>query len=177
MYTHIPFPKPNEYPSYADMYMKLVIKDGSLLKQLDNKLQDSLTLIRSLSEEELAYKYEASKWSLKNVIVHIIDDERIYAYRALRFARNDNTKLSGFDQDHFATYADSRDRSIENIISEYVTVRKSTISMFSGFSDSSLLRKGMADGKIVSVRALGYHILGHEAHHMNIIKRLYLKNQ
>ena len=98
MIKHIEFPSKNEYPIYAEMYMKLVKKDGSLIEQLRFSLDRTKTLINNLSSKELDYRYEKSKWSIKEVLVHIIDDERIYGYRALSFARNDKTNLPGFEQ-------------------------------------------------------------------------------
>ena len=176
MIKHIEFPSQNEYPIYAEMYMQLVKKDGSLIEQLKSSLEKTKTLISSLSNEELDYRYEKNKWSIKEVLVHIIDDERIYGYRALSFARNDKTNLPGFEQDDYNLNSDTSMRSIENIMEEYEAVRLSTITLFNGLSDKSLKRMGMANGNQASARALGYHILGHELHHIKIIKDLYLKN-
>ena len=170
----IEFPKQEEYPSYANMYMKYTIKDGTLLKQLKASLVSTKKLISSLSEKELNYKYQEDKWSIKNVLVHIIDDERIYCYRALAFARNDKTNFPGFEQDDYAMFADTDQRDIDNILAEYEAVRAATIALFEGFSETALKRIGTANGNNTSVRALGYHILGHELHHIEIIKKYYL---
>ena len=171
----IDFPKQSEYPTYANMYMKYTVKDGSLIEQLKDSLNNTLALIKSLSEEKLNYKYQEDKWSIKNVLVHIIDDERIYAFRALAFARNDKTNFPGFEQDDYAKFADTNQRSIENILAEYAAIRKATITLFEGFSEIALKRIGTANGNNTSVRALGYHILGHELHHIEVIKKHYLK--
>ena len=128
-----------------------------------------------MPEGTLLYRYAEGKWTIKEVLVHIIDDERIYAYRALRFARNDKTELPGFDQDPYAFYSNANVRSIESIIEEYEAVRMSTITLFNGFSDDVMLRSGVANNNEVTVRALGYHIAGHELHHLNILKNRYLK--
>ena len=176
MIKHIEFPSKNEYPIYAEMYMKLVNKDGSLIEQLKSSLEKTRTLINNLSNEELEYRYQKDKWSTKEVLVHIIDDERIYGYRALSFARNDKTNFSGFEQDDYNAYSDTSDRTIENIMEEYEAVRLSTIALFNGLSDKSLKRMGIANGNQASARAIGYHILGHELHHIKIIEDLYLKN-
>jgi hypothetical protein len=103
-----------------------------------------------------------------------MDDERIYAYRALRIARNDKTPLPGFEQDDYVPYSKANERSLKNIFHEYTTIRKATISLFSSFDKTTLLRRGVANDHEVSVRALAYHIAGHELHHMNIIKERYL---
>jgi uncharacterized damage-inducible protein DinB len=170
----IEFPAQSEYPSYANMYMKYTVKDGSLIKQLKQSLETTTKLIKSLSDEKLNFKYQEDKWSIKDILVHIIDDERIYCYRALAFARNDKTNLPGFEQDDYANFAESENRSIENILTEYEAVRIATTTLFEGFSETALKRIGTANDNNTSVRALGYHILGHELHHIEILKEHYL---
>jgi len=174
MKKNIDFPNKNEYPYYAEMYMKLVNKDGTLIEQLKSSLEKTKTLINNLSNEELDFRYKKNKWSIKEVLVHIIDDERIYGYRALSFARNDKTNLPGFEQDDYNLYSDTSERTIENIMDEYEALRLSTITLFNGFSDKALQRLGIANGNQTSVRALGYHILGHDLHHIKVIEELYL---
>jgi uncharacterized damage-inducible protein DinB len=168
-------PKLGEYPAYAIMYMKLVPDDGLLLKHLEDGFDEMEKLILSLPAEKLLHRYAADKWTIKEVLVHIIDDERIYAYRALCFARNEGTKLPGFDQDDYITFSNANERSLENILQEYDAVRKATIALYDGFDEAALLRSGIANNNRATVRALGYHIVGHELHHMNIIKERYLR--
>jgi len=168
-------PKPGEYPEYAAMYMKLVPDDGLLLKHLKDNFEVVNMLIRSLPEEKLLFRYASDKWTIKETLVHIIDDERIYAYRALCFARNEKTALPGFEQDEYVTFSNANDRIIENILEEYETVRLATIALYDGFDDAALLRAGVANNNTATVRALGYHMAGHELHHVNIIKERYLK--
>lgn len=175
--TNISFPTNQEYPSYADMYMKWCTKDGSLLKQLEFSLVKTMYLVRTLTKEKLNFKYAKPIWSIKEILVHIIDDERIYSYRALTFARNDKTILPGFEQDEYILHADTDERTIDNIMQEYEAVRSSTIRLFNGFSDIALTRKGVTNGNQVSVRALGYHILGHELHHINLIENIIIKSK
>lgn len=109
--------------------------------------------------------------------MHIIDDERIFSYRALRFARNERANLIGFDQDRYAIESDANNRSLESIFEEYETVRKATISLFSYLPDFALDRKGHGTGTFndASPRALVYHIAGHELRHINIIKERYIQ--
>ena len=107
-------------------------------------------------------------------MVHIIDDERIYAYRALRFARNDQTELPGFEQDEFTRFSGANERNLDNIFKEYEAVRNSTVTFFNGLGDEALMRMGIAAENKASVRALAYHIAGHELHHIKIIKERYL---
>jgi uncharacterized damage-inducible protein DinB len=172
---HIEKPKKGEFPDYASMYIDLVANDGKLLRHLWDNLSSTKTLIETLSEDILLYRYAEGKWSIKEILVHIVDDERIYGYRALRFARNDKTELPGFDQDPFALNSKADERSIKSIVEEYEAVRLSTITLFDGLSDGVMLRRGVANNNESTVRALGYHIAGHELHHIALIKARYLK--
>jgi uncharacterized damage-inducible protein DinB len=128
----------------------------------------------SLPEEKLLFRYAAGKWTIKEILQHLVDDERIYAYRALRFARNDETELPGFEQDDYALYSGANGRDIVDILKEFAAVRRATISLFEGFDRAALQRAGVADGKVMSVRAAAYHIAGHELRHLNIIRERYL---
>jgi uncharacterized damage-inducible protein DinB len=167
-------PRDGEFPPYANMYIQLLPGDGQLLRHLKNNFIATKELILSLPEGKLNYRYAENKWTIKQIMVHIIDDERIYAYRALRFARNDETELPGFEQDDYVLYSRANERSIENIMEEYEGVRSSTIALFDGLPEDSFLRMGIANNNKVTVRALAYHIAGHELHHMNIIREKYL---
>lgn len=167
-------PKDGEFPPYAIMYIKLLPDDGLLLKHLKENFDKTKEFMLSLPEEKLTYRYAKNKWTIKEILVHIIDDERIYAYRALCFARNDKTELPGFEQDDYALFSNANERSIENILNEYEAVRNATITLFESFDEAALLRKGIANKNKATVRALGYHLAGHELHHINIIKEKYL---
>ena len=168
--------KQGDYPEYAEMYMKLVPGDGLILQHLRDNFSMVKKLICALPEEKLFYRYETGKWSIKEILVHITDDERIYAYRALRFARNEKLKLPGFDQDAYALYSEADKRELPNIFDEYEAVRNATITLFNGLPENSLDRMGYgtASAGDATARALLYHIAGHELHHMNIIKERYL---
>ena len=170
----IPKPRKGEYPAYADMYINLLPAEGNLLQELKGNFQLVKQLICSLTEEKLLYRYAPGKWTIKEVLVHIIDDERIYAYRALRFARNDKTELPGFEQDDYALSSGANHRSLQGIFEEYEAVRQSTIAMFNSFTEEALIRTGIANKNSTTVRALAWHIAGHEVHHLNIIKQRYL---
>jgi uncharacterized damage-inducible protein DinB len=169
-------PKDGEFPSYAIMYIGLLPDDGLVLQHLEENFKIIKYLVLSLQEETLLHRYAKGKWTIKETLVHIIDDEHIYAYRALRFARNDKTELSGFEQDDYAAQSAANERSIENILEEYEAVRKATITLFKNLPDEALLRTGVANKNNVSVRALAYHIAEHELHHANIIKEKYLND-
>ncbi len=169
-------PMPGDYPAYAEMYMKWLPDDGLILKHLHDNFYSNKSFIYSLSPDQLVHRCQPGKWSIKEILVHNIDDERILAYRALRFARNEKKNLIGFDQDAYAGYSEADDRDLDNIFEEYELVRLSTIALFNGLPENSLDRMGHGTGTFndATVRALVYHIAGHEQHHINFIKENYL---
>jgi hypothetical protein len=122
-------PKPGEYPLYASMYVDLLPDDGLLLKHLKDNLDLVKAIISVLPEEKWSYRYAPDKWTIKEVLVHIIDDERIYAYRALCFARHEKIALPGFEQDEYVLYSNANERSMDNIMEEYEAVRLATIAL------------------------------------------------
>lgn len=168
-------PKKTEYPAYADIYIDLLPGDGLVLRHLQDNLKSTTVFLASIPKARLMHRYAEGKWTIKEIVGHVVDDERIYAYRALRFARNDAIELPGFDQDLFARYSGANDRDMTDLLSEFVSVRQSTIALFNSLDDAALMRTGVADGNRVSVRALAYHIAGHELRHVDIIKQRYLK--
>lgn len=163
-----------EYNPYAIMYIKLLPDDGLVLKHLKENFKQVKEFIQSLSPDKLTYRYAENKWTIKEMLVHIIDDERIYAYRALRIARNDKTPLPGFEQDDYVPFSKANKRSLASIFQEYKIVRNATLSLFNSLDKEDLLRTGIANDHPVSVRALAYHIAGHELHHVNIVRERYL---
>lgn len=167
-------PEAGEFAPDTIKYIGLLPDDGLVLDHLANNLRATSDFILALPEEKLTYRYAEGKWTIKEILVHISDDERIYAYRALRFARGDKTNLPGFDQDAYATHSNANERYIKDILHELATVRQATISLFDAFDSEALMRAGMADGRIMSVRAAVYHLAGHEMRHINIIKERYL---
>ncbi|PWT75237.1 MAG: DNA damage-inducible protein DinB [Bacteroidetes bacterium] len=169
-------PHPGDYSEYASRYIDLLPDDGKIIEHLKNNFEETRRLIYSLPEKALYYRYAPGKWSIKEVLVHIIDDERIYAYRILRFARNDQTGLPGFDQELFNQYADADQRNIDNIFEEYEAVRNATIALLKGLPEDCWERKGQGIGSFTgcTVRALVYHLAGHELYHLNLIKERYL---
>jgi uncharacterized damage-inducible protein DinB len=168
-------PEKEEYPAYAHIYIDLLPADGLILQHLTDNLKSTTKLLRSISDALLRHRYADGKWTIKEILAHLVDDERIYVYRALRFARNDSTELPGFEQDHYARYSGANDRTISDLLDEFAAVRQSTIAFFNSLDDAALMRAGVADGNRASVRALAYHIAGHELRHVNVIKERYLK--
>lgn len=167
-------PARGEYAPYTMRYIGLLPDDGLVLKHLAENLKATTDFILSLPEEKLSYRYAEGKWTIKEILLHLIDDERIYAYRALRFARNDKTELPGFEQDDYALNSGANRRSIKDLLKEFAAVRCATISLFEGLDRKALKRAGIASGNIMSVRAAAYHIAGHEMRHLNIIRERYL---
>ncbi len=166
-------PNPNEFPAYAETYMRWLPDDGQLLNHLKNNFEAIKRFVLSLPEDRLHHRPTPEKWSIKETLVHIVDDERIYAYRAMCFARNEDKALPGFKQDHYTSYSGADARSITCIMDEYEAVRSATIALFKGLPTESLTRSGVADWNCVTVRALGYHIAGHEVHHFRLLMDKY----
>lgn len=167
-------PETDEFAPHTIRYIGLLPDDGLILKHLADNLTTTAEFVRSLPEEKLNHRYAEGKWTIKEILAHVIDDERIYAYRALRFARNDKTELPGFEQDDYALHSGANERTIESLLHEFAAVRNATIALFESFADTALTRKGVASGNMMSVRAAAYHIAGHELRHMNIVKERYL---
>lgn len=163
----------NEYGPYYKGYIDLAGND-LLIAGLTKSMYRHLNLFSSISEDKMNYAYAEGKWTIKELIVHLIDCERVFAYRALRCARNDKTDLPGFDQDDYVTTSEANNRSKASLIEEYESVRKSTIAMFRSFTDEMLAQVGTANGNPMSPRALGFIIIGHEKHHAKIIRDRYL---
>jgi uncharacterized damage-inducible protein DinB len=167
-------PEPGEYAPYAIMYIGLLPDDGLVLKHLQDNLKTVVDLMWSLPVEKLIYRWAEGEWTIKEILGHIIDDERIYCYRALRFARNDATELPGFEQDDYVTYSGANERNLEAILAEYTAVRQATVTFFNSLEEKALTRAGVANGHVMSVRAAAYHIAGHELHHLHSIRENYL---
>ena len=166
-------PTSGEYPPYTINYISLV-PDGDIVATLAKQLDDTLALIGSISESRGDFRYEEGKWSIKEVIGHLIDCERIFAYRALRFARGDETPLSGFEQDDYVRNGGFGKRTLSDLANEYEHVRQSTIALFSNLDDEAWVRIGSSNNNPASVRALAFMVAGHERHHIEILRSRYL---
>lgn len=164
----------NEYSEYYGYYISLNASDNLILN-LEHQLEVTSQFFKSISVDKLEYQYEVGKWTPKDILQHIIDSERIFAYRALRFARFDTINLPGYEENDYADFANANSRTIEDLIEEYKIVKQATIHLFKSFSEKMLLHIGQANNAPASVRAIGYIITGHEIHHINIIKARYLK--
>jgi hypothetical protein len=166
-------PERKEYPDFFETYIKLVPGD-TVLKRLQDSLLDMQGILSNIPEEYENFKYAPDKWTVKDVIGHIIDTERIMAYRALRFARNDKVELPGYDQNIYAPHANYNKRTLYDIGHEFSLVRESNLILFRSFDEEALMRWGKANHWDMTVRALIYVISGHETHHLNILRTRYL---
>jgi len=166
-------PAKTEYAPYYEKYVSRV-PDGDIVANLGRQLEETLALINSIPEARGSFRYAEGKWSIKELIGHVIDSERVFAYRALRFARGDKTPLSGFEQDDFVRGADFDKRTLNDLADEYQHVRRSTISLFASLDESAWDRRGAANNNEVSVRGLAFIMAGHERHHIDILKTHYL---
>jgi hypothetical protein len=173
MNTTLKRPESKESNTYYHKYIGLVGSED-FLKEMENAIPKTVAFLDALDAAQWDYRYAEGKWSVKEVMLHIIDTERVMAYRALRMARNDKTALPGFDENEYVPFADAENRSPKSIIEEYKAVRKSSIEMFKHFNDEMLGRVGTASGNPFTPRALGFVIAGHEIHHLNIVKERYL---
>lgn len=163
----------SEFNPYYETYIKLT-DNQLLIDGLRDGVVETIKFLESIPFDTLEYKYADGKWTVKEIIRHIIDTERIFAYRALRFARNDRTGLPGFNQDDYILPSRANDFSFQILLEEYKSNRMSTISMFSSFTDDMLKIVGEASNNPMSARAAGFIIVGHEIHHCNVIRERYL---
>ena len=167
-------PEEGEFAPYTSIYIDLLPDDGLILTHLQRNLARTKAFIRSIPKMNLTIPHAKGEWTIQEILVHIIDDERIYAYRALRFARNDETELPGFEQDDYVPYSYANTRNLEGILEELTAVRQASISLFNSFTEAATRRIGTGSGNVMSARAAAYHIAGHELHHVNSIKENYL---
>jgi hypothetical protein len=161
-------PDTDEYFEYYGKYIQLV-PDDDAIGPLRDQLEDTLKILRPLDEKRALHRYAPEKWSVKEVIGHLSDSERIFAYRALRIARGDQTPIEGFDENVYVPAGRFDARPLEDLIEDLERVRDATLSLFSGLEEEALLRRGTANEKEISVRAIAWIIAGHELHHRAIL--------
>ncbi|MFT5257118.1 MAG: putative damage-inducible protein DinB [Arenicella sp.] len=164
-----------EYTPYFEQYLKLVgFGDKTIIENLESSQVAFEKVLRDIPEEKQAFSYAPGKWTIKELIQHIIDTERIFSFRALSFARNDKTAMPGYDHDAFVVNDNANERDYYDLLDEMKVLRTSSIQLFKSFSEEALLRMGVASNNKMSVRALGYLFSGHQIHHLNIVKERYL---
>lgn len=167
-------PEPTEHVPYFGKYISLVSGED-ILAQLERQLETTRAFLGTISESASLFRYAPDKWSIREVMGHVIDSERIFAYRALRFSRADLTPVEGFEQDDYVKNASFDDCPLADLARELESVRKANLYFFRGLNKAAWMRKGLANKNEVSVRALAYIIAGHELHHLEVLRTLYIK--
>ncbi len=166
-------PEPDEYFAYYGGYVSLV-ESGTLLQTLHLRLDEAGSFYASIDPGRSLFRYADGKWSIREVLGHIIDTERIMSYRALSFARGDANALPGMDQDEFMRFSNFDGRDWTGMIDEFLALRRANILMFENLPDEAWSRRGVASDHEISVRALGYIVAGHEIHHSRVVTDRYL---
>lgn len=166
-------PTDAEYPDFYSGYIALV-PDGDVIKFLKKQKRMFIGLIDSIPEEQLLYRYEEAKWTIKQIVGHVIDTERIMAYRALVFSRGERQPIPGFNENEYVERASFNQKDIQDLIKEFAKLRESNLALIQNLNVDMMERKGNANDFFFSVRAIVYIIAGHVEHHINVIKRRYL---
>jgi len=161
-------------PEYYHKYVNLAI-DNDIDTAFEKHQKELVSFLKSVPKKKWNYRYAEGKWSIKEVVQHIIDAERVFAYRALCFARKDETPLPSFDENLFAANSKAEDRTKKDLLKELEAVQKSSAQLFKSFDEEQLEQSGVASGKSVYVKGVAYILLGHSLHHKNILREKYLK--
>ena len=168
-------PQPDEYAPYYDRYISLVQQAAGedILDTLDQQRRQTMLLLCSRDDEDGDFRYAPGKWSAKEVLGHVCDTERVFAYRALRISRADATPLAGFEQDDYVRNGPFAQRPLADLVEDFIAVRRATLSLLRNLDEAAWLRRGIANKNEVTVRALAYIIAGHELHHRRILEEKY----
>ncbi|HMQ46391.1 MAG TPA: DinB family protein [Saprospiraceae bacterium] len=169
-------PTPGDYAEFYHTYVQKVPSDISIIACLEEALKKTSDWLNQLPADQWEYRYAAGKWSIKELVLHLIDAERIFAYRALRIARNDQTLLADFDENSYVPFSQADRRSPQSLIDEYMAVRSATISLFRNLPDEAWSYSGNMNHSKATTLALAYIIAGHEMHHWQIIRERYLQS-
>lgn len=167
-------PQPGEYAPYTIDYIKLVSDDGLVLTHLESSAREMRQTIAAIPDRWLRDPFADGEWTVQEILVHIMDTERVFAYRALRIGRGDLTDLPGFDQNTYVPVSKANERTLESLFEEYDAIRAATLTLFRSFDDDAYLRLGTANKNPLSVRAALYIIAGHERHHLESIRQNYV---
>lgn len=167
-------PQPGESAPYYDRYISLVL-GNDVVAALDEQRRQMLLLLSGRAEADGDFRYAPDKWTVKELLGHLNDTERIMSYRALRIARGDQTPIEGYEQDDYVRNSPFARRPLADLIEDYIAVRRATISLFRNLDVSAWIRQGVANKNEVTVRALAYIIAGHELHHRRILEEKYLR--
>ncbi|MGC2248651.1 MAG: DinB family protein [Terriglobales bacterium] len=172
--TGIHRPEPTEYDPYYERYISLV-KTDDIIATLHKQAQQTRDLLGKVSPDQSEFRYAAGKWSVKEVLGHVNDTERIMSYRVLRIARGDQTPIEGYEQDDYVVAGKFSRRTMDDLLQEFMTIRNATIELIRHIDQESAERRGTANNKQISARAIIYVIAGHELHHRRILEEKYLR--
>jgi hypothetical protein len=167
-------PQPGEYDPYYERYISLVQSDD-VLAALERQFPETASLLGSRGAARADFRYAPEKWSVKEVVGHLSDTERIMSYRALRIARGDKTPIEGFEQDDYVPNGRFGQRTLADLLAEFGDIRKATLDLFRSLDVEAAARRGVANQKEITARALAYIIAGHELHHRRILEERYLR--
>ena len=165
--------QPTEYASYYSPYIN-ALGNVNLLEELENSIQNFEEFLTQIPSEKHEFRYAEGKWTIKDIVQHLIDTERVLAYRSLRFARKVQTPLHSFDENEYVDATAANKRTLTDLLQEYKAVRLSTLYLFKSFSNEELIYTGIASNNSFTVRAIGFIIAGHQKHHQRIIAERYL---
>jgi hypothetical protein len=172
MPTTLSRPASDEYLAYYDRYITLV-PDGNLVDILAEQQRETLRMLRKVDDERGLFAYAPDKWTVKEVIGHLSDAERVFSYRALRFARADGQPVAGFDENAYVPAGRFNERPIASLVDEFESIRAATVHLFRYLTEEEMARRGIANNNPISVRALGFVIAGHERHHAKLLRERY----
>jgi hypothetical protein len=167
-------PQPAEYDPYYERYISLVQTDD-IVAALERQFPETSSLLISRGSARADFRYAPKKWSVKEVVGHLSDSERILSYRALRIARGDKTPIEGFEQDDYVPNGRFGQRTLADLLAEFGNIRKTTLDLFRNLDAEAVARRGVANQKEITARALAYVIAGHELHHRQILEERYFK--
>ena len=163
----------SEYSEFNATYIKAA-GNVDMIEELEICLHDFIRFVQNIPMDKFDYRYAEGKWTIKDIIQHIIDTERIFAYRALRISRNDKTPLPGFEENDYVDNTNANERNLQGLLTEMAVVRQATLSLFKSFSKEQLMRIGTASNNEISVRAIGFIVVGHQKHHQKVFQERYL---
>ena len=164
---------PGTYPAFIEGYLNFVNAD-TVAEAIEKYPQVINDFFKNISSDKISYRYAEGKWNIKEILQHVIDAERIFAYRALRIARHDKTPLPGFDEKSYAASVNAEERSWESLINEFIAVRKSTDLLLQSFTEDQFEQSGTTNDELNTVKALSFLVYGHILHHINILQKRYL---
>jgi uncharacterized damage-inducible protein DinB len=165
--------KNTEFAPYYASYIQLA-DNVDMIEELEICLHEFIKFVQNIPMDKFDYRYAEGKWTIKEIIQHIIDTERIFSYRALRISRKDKTSLPGYDENEYVANTNAADRHLQSLLTELSIVRQSTLALFKSFSADQLKNLGTASDSPVSVRAIGFILIGHQKHHQKIFEERYL---